>query len=124
VSGTFISPAPAPNSMNPGSRAVQLTELFDQLLSEISKPPAPWTGRVSLTGLFDGLADAVGAGARIWGRTTGMRDEVRLSAPVICPSCGREVAGRWLAGRETAAQQCRGCTHTFTAPWPGWEFSP
>jgi RNA polymerase subunit RPABC4/transcription elongation factor Spt4 len=52
------------------------------------------------------------------------RNEIRLTAPLSCPSCGRGLTGRWLAGRETAAQQCRACGEVFTTTWPGFRFEP
>jgi hypothetical protein len=49
---------------------------------------------------------------------------ITLTAPLACPSCGHEVAGRWTEGRETAAQQCGACGHVFEATWPGFTFEP
>jgi hypothetical protein len=54
---------------------------------------------------------------------TTAEDAIRLTAPLTCPSCGRELTGRWVAGRETAAQQCQ-CGHVFQATWPGWPVEP
>jgi hypothetical protein len=49
---------------------------------------------------------------------------IRLTAPLTCPACGREVAGCWTEGRETDVQQCGACEHAFEATWPGFTFEP
>ncbi len=87
-----------------------------QLLTEVPEAadaPSAWRGRISLVALAEPLL----------ARITRMR-QIRLSAPVPCPSCRRPVTGRWTAGQRTAAHQCGSCGHVFTATWPGWPVEP
>jgi hypothetical protein len=50
--------------------------------------------------------------------------DIRLSAEIGCPACGRRFVAIWAPGnRDGAAQQCA-CGHRFTAAWPGWKFQP
>jgi hypothetical protein len=46
----------------------------------------------------------------------------KYTAPLTCPSCGREFGGLW-AGDKTGPQYCP-CGHVFDATWPGFDVEP
>jgi hypothetical protein len=47
----------------------------------------------------------------------------RLTAPLVCPECGREFGGLCI-GERTGAHECPSCGCSFTARWPGFVFKP